>query len=222
MNRVGYIKLGLALFFMFAGLDLLGILLENMTLRYIFKPLINSTLVLVYLASVKKPNKWYIIGLIFAFIADILLLNSANLFFLLALISFLFMYFSYITIVIKRIENYSGRDMFLAPLPFVLVLILVIFFVYANSREFFIPILIYGILACVFGSLTFYNYLEKRSIQSLLLFFGSFFLITSNVMSAMEKFYLQNRELAVGIMLTYVCAQFLIYKYMTYRPSNSK
>ena len=217
MNKSTYINLGIALFFLVVAVDSLGIFLDEETLRYIFKPLIFPTLAMVYIFSVSKKNKLYLTALFFSFLGDIFLLNHSNLFFMFGLTSFLIMHLIYILIVNQDIRSYKIRNVIVTSIPFILVLVFTIFFVYRNLSEFFIPIIIYGIVVSVLGTISFYNYLEKRSGTASILLLGIFFFITSNAMSAIEKFNLQNRELAIGIMLTYAIAQFLIYKYMVKR-----
>ena len=217
MKKSKYINLGIILFFLVVALDSLGIILDEKILRYIFKPLIFPTLALVYVISVTKINKLYLVALLFSFLGDILLLDHSRPFFLLGLISFLIMHLIYIHIVNKDIQEYKAKNLIVSSIPFIIVLVFTIYFVFRNLSELFIPILFYGIVVSILGTLAFYNYLEKRSDNALILLLGIFFFITSNAMSALEKFHLQNRELAIGIMLTYAVAQFLIYKYIVQR-----
>lgn len=217
MKKSTYINLGIALFFLVVALDSLGIILDEETLRYIFKPLIFPVLAMVYIISVSKIKKLYLAALFFSFLGDIFLLNHSNLFFMFGLTSFLVMQLIYILIVNQDISSYKIRNLIVASIPFIIVLVFTIFFVYKNLSEFFIPIIIYGAIISILGTLSFYNYLEKRSDTASILLLGIFIFIISNAMSAIEKFHLQNRELAIGIMLTYTIAQFLIYKYMVKR-----
>ena len=154
------------------------------------------------------------VALLFSFVGDILLLDHSRLFFMLGLTSFLIMHLIYIYIVNQDIEVYKAKNLIVSSIPFIVVLVFTIFFVFRNLSELFVPILFYGIVVSTLGTLSFYHYLEKRSDNASILLLGIFFFITSNAMSALEKFHLQNRELAIGIMLTYAIAQFLIYKYI--------
>ena len=214
MKKSTQTKLGVVLFFLITLLDSIGIIFEDMTLRYIFKPLITPALLALYLISTAKVNRLYVVALCFAIIADALLLNSSNEFFVLAVGFFLLMHLTYITIITNSIHRYKTKSLVLAAIPFFAVFVLVIFFVSTNIKHFLWPIVIYGIVLCIFSALTFYYYLERKTDASLILLLGSFFFIISNSMSAIEKFRLENKDLSVPIMLTYALAQFLIYRYM--------
>ncbi len=219
MNKTLQTKLFFILFFLIVTVDSLGIVLNEMILRYIFKPLISLSLMALYLVMTAKVNLFYIVALIFAFVADVLLLNSSNEFFMLALGSFLLMHLSYLIIITADIYNYNTKKLSVILVPFLIVLVLVIVFTSQGIKEFLWPIIVYGLIVCAFGALSFYHYLERKSDTSLMIFFGAFFFIISNGMSAIEKFRLENRDLAVGIMFTYTLAQLLICLYMI-RKSN--
>ena len=214
MKKSKRINLAITIFFIIAALDISGIIFDEKIMRVIFKPLISPMLMLVYLVSVTKINKLYVVALVFSFLADTLLLNSSNEFYMPALGFFLLMNLTYIVIVTNDMYTYKMKKLSLASVPYLIVLVFVVIFVFNSSREFLFPIIIYGIVVCIFCALSFYNYLEKKSDASLLMFLGSFFLITSNTMSGIEKFRLQNSDLAAEVMLTYVIAQFLIYRNM--------
>jgi len=221
MKKKGYFRLSILLLIIVVALDSYGIVTGDIIFRKIFKPLITPILLLSYLVSAIKINKLYIIALLFAFLADILLLNPSDFYFMLAIIAFFIVHLLFIIIVTEDIKSYKRKDIYLAPIPFLIVYISVVLLVYTNLREFLVPILFYGIAVCTLGSLTFYNFLGKRCTSSLILFLGTFFFIVSNAMSAIEKFVLENRDLGVGIMITYVGAQFLISRYMAERPKTT-
>ncbi len=222
MKKSTITKLGIALFFLIVVLDSVGIIFENMTWRYIFKPLIMPVLLALYLITTSKVNRFYVMALCFAIIADALLLNSSNEFFVLAVGFFLLMHLAYIMIITNDIRRYKTKSLSLAAIPFFTVFVFVIFFVSNNINFFLWPIVIYGIVVCIFSALTFYNYLEKKTDGSLVLLLGSFFFIVSNSMSAIEKFRLQNRDLSIGIMFTYAIAQCLICMHMIQKTKGTQ
>jgi len=221
MKRPIWTKAIVVLFLLIVTMDSVGIIFEDMTWRYIFKPLITPTLLALYFVKTSKVNKFYVVALCFAIIADALLLNSSNEFFVLAVGFFLLMHLTYIVIVTNDIRHYRMKSLSLAAIPFFGVFVTVIFLVFHNMNLFLWPIVIYGIVVCAFSALTFYNYLEKKTDTSLVLLFGSFFFIISNSMSAIEKFLLEKNDLAVAIMFTYSLAQFLICVHMIRKSKDA-
>ena len=221
MKKSTQIKLGGVVFFLIVTLDSLAIIFNEMTLRYIFKPLIIPTLLVIYLVTTPKINKLYVGALCFALMADVVILNSTSGAYVLGLGFFLLMHLTYIMIITNPMHHYNTKKLLLAGVPFLTVIVFVLFFVSDKINDYLWPILIYGIVVCLFSALTFYCYLEHKTRASIILLLGAFFFIISNSMSAIEKFRLQNRDLSVGIMFTYAIAQFLIYQYMVRKAEDT-
>ena len=216
MSKSNLVKLLTVLFFLIGGLDLFARIIYSESLRLISKPLIVPTLALVYIASVKKVNKIYLIALFFAFLGDVLLLNKVGVNFLLGLSSFLIVLGIYVFILTKHINSYKPKGVLIASLPYLITFISVMLIVKPHLGELFFPVLMYALMITVFGSLSFYNYLEKRNNTSLLMFLGAFLFMVSDTVIAIQQFKAEHKELELGltIMFTYILAQYLICRYM--------
>ena len=213
-------KLYIVLFFLIATLDVLGIIIDEKMLRLIFKPLIIPALALVYIVYTTGVKRLYLAALFFSFLGDVVLLKSGTNYFMLGLGSFLLAQMIFVVIVKGQINSYQGKDVLLAGVPFTLIFVVIILLIYKSLGDLLLPVLIYGITLCTFGILSFYNYLEKRTNTAVLILLGDFFFIISDGMLAIEKFQLQNRELAIGVMLTYIVAQYLICRHMIKRSES--
>ena len=85
-------------FFMAAVADIWGIISANENLQTIAKPMLLTLLAVVYIISVKKPNLWYVLGMFFCFVGDVILMfNGAN-FFMAGIAAFLLGHVVYIKI----------------------------------------------------------------------------------------------------------------------------
>ena len=73
MTKQTKITIASSIFLAVVVLHIFGIL-SNDFLAFISKPFIITTLVIIYLVSVKKPNFWYVSALFFSFWGDVLLL----------------------------------------------------------------------------------------------------------------------------------------------------
>lgn len=203
-----------SLFFLLVSiLDIYAIIVHHKVLEMIAKPLIATALVILYLTSVKKPNFWYVSALFFAFWGDVLLLFGDQ-FFVYGLSSFLLAHVLLITISYRFIEQSSITRILTHSVPFVVMLIGLLYLIYPGLGAMFIPVTIYGIVISVFGVLTFLLYTKERTTANGWLFLGALTFIASDSMLAINKFYYATELLGVCVMLTYIIAQYLICRAM--------
>lgn len=221
MKKSSLIKLFTMLFFLIGALDLLVLVLNQLSLRFVFKPLIALSLAALYFVSVEKTDRVYLAALFFAFIGDTLLLFKGSNYFLLGLSSFLLAHLAFISILTKDIDLFRSKALVMAAIPFVFTTASVIVVVKEGLGVLLLPAIVYGAVITILGSLSFYNYLEKRDRTSLLLLLGVFLFVSSDGILAIERFKLNHRELELGvvIMTTYILAQYLICRYMIKKAS---
>ena len=201
------------LFLLVSAADIYAIITHNKEIEMIAKPLITTSLVILYLVSVKKPNFWYVSALFFAFWGDVLLLFQDQ-FFIYGLASFLLAHVLLITVSSKFLNQVSIPNILLHSLPFVALLVGLIYTIYSGLGELLIPVIIYGIVISIFGVITFVIYTGKRSVENGWLFLGALTFIASDSTLAINKFYYSTELLGISIMITYIIAQYLICKAM--------
>jgi len=193
--------------------DIYAIIVGNNEIEMIAKPLITTVLVVIYLLSVSKPNFWYVSALFFAFWGDVLLLFQDK-FFVFGLASFLLAHVLLITVSSKFLKQISIYRILIHSLPFLALLIGLMYIIYPGLEEMLIPVLIYGVVISVFGVVTFLIYTKERSIENGWLFLGALTFIASDSILAINKFYHATELLGISIMITYIIAQYLICKAM--------
>jgi uncharacterized membrane protein YhhN len=180
-------------------------------LAFISKPFLITTLVIVYLVSVKKPNFWFVSALFFSFWGDVLLLFKEQ-FFVFGLASFLLAHILYIKITVSFIKKLSFQKIALVSLPFVIFLFSFLYLLKDNLGEMLLPVIVYGIVISTFGTIAFLNYLQEKSTANLWLFLGAIIFMTSDGLIAINRFYEPKEYYQICIMLTYIIAQYLICK----------
>lgn len=211
------------LFFVFVGvsvLDIIGIIFRIPILIQVFKPLILLSLLVLYAVSVLKLNKLYVLALIFSFFGDVFLMFSGELYFIIGLISFLIAHLLFIKIVINQTQKQSILKVIISTIPFLVLFLGFILFLKNSLNNLLIPVIIYGLTICTFGTVSFINYLSTKSRKSLLMLIGSIIFITSDSVLAINKFYNSSHLFEVIIMITYILAQYLIFRSMVYRTKN--
>ena len=213
-GEVNKIKIAFFVFVLASTLDIIGIIFSTPLLVYIFKPLIIFSLLFLYVFSLPKRIKWYLIALELSFFGDVLLLFSGELFFMGGLVSFLMAHFLFIKIVISRIKEVNFLKALFSVIPFLAVFGLLIFTLKDSLYEMFAPVIIYGLTIATFGVVSLLYFLNTKSKKSLLMLFGAVIFMISDSLLAINKFYNPAHILEVFVMVTYVLAQYLIFRSM--------
>lgn len=193
--------------------DIYAILVHHKDVEMIAKPLITTSLVILYLLSVKKPNFWYVSAVFFSFWGDVLLMFPDQ-YFVLGLASFLLAHILYITISSRFLPKVSVSKLITHSIPFLLILCGLLYMIYPNLGDLLIPVIVYGIVISVFGVVTLLVYTGKKTTENLWLFLGALTFIASDSILALNKFYEASEILGISIMITYIIAQYLICRAM--------
>jgi uncharacterized membrane protein YhhN len=207
-------KIALFVFIVVSVLDITGIIFKEPSLIFLFKPFILLSLLFLYSSSVLIRNKWYVMALVFSFFGDVFLLYPEELLFMMGLVSFLLAHFIYIKIVVGRIQKSSFKRISTSIIPFFIVFTLLIFTLKDNLNEMFIPVIIYGLTISTFGVVSLIDFQNTKSKKSLLMLVGAIVFMISDSVLAINKFYNSTHLFEVVIMVTYILAQYLIYKSM--------
>ena len=215
-------KVAFFVFVLASMLDIVGIIFEIPILIYIFKPLIIFSLLFLYVYSLPKRNKWYVIALELSFLGDVLLMFTGKLFFISGLVSFLLAHILFIKIVISRIKEVNFLKLIVSVIPFLVAFILLIFTLKDNLHEMLWPVIIYGLTISTFGVISLLDYLNTKSKESMFMLIGAITFMISDSILAVNKFFYPAHILEVIVMTTYVFAQFFIFKSMILSFKESK
>lgn len=201
------------LFFTVSFLDIIGVATNISWLQIIFKPLIIPSLIALYYYSANKVNKWYVFALLFSFLGDVLLMDKVN-YFIFGIGAFLITQVLFIKIISSRLKKSTITQKTLSILPFLLFYTILIYVLKDNLNELFYPVAFYGFTISVFGMVALLNHLVSKNSLSKYLLIGAVIFIASDSMIALHKFHEPKMFYPIAIMLTYVFAQYLIYKFM--------
>ncbi len=201
------------LFFIVSTLDIIGVGINNSRMQIIFKPMIILSLMALYFFTAEKKNNWYLLALAFSFIGDVFLMDKNNMF-LFGIAAFLVTQILYIIIIVKQMVKPSLFHKYLYAFLYVNYVVYLLSLLKPNLGELFYPVLVYGITISIFGLVATLNYVTKRTRPSLLLMLGAVLFISSDSMIALNKFHEPQTIYPVAIMVTYVLAQYLIFRFM--------
>jgi len=222
MTKQTKITIATVLFFIAAIADVYAILSGNETLETYAKPMLLTLLVVVYLVSAKKPLFWYVLGMFFCFVGDVLLMFKGANFFMYGLAAFLVAHVVYIKVTSVFLQRELTVKMISSAFPFVVLFGALMYLVYPNLGDMLIPVIVYGITISTFGSVALLNYRSEKSTENSWLLIGAIIFIFSDSLIALNKFYEPNELYGVTIMITYILAQFLICKAMIVKSNPVK
>ena len=210
MNKI----LPLIAFMLFCLIDFFGIYLDKQMMVNFAKPMLMITLFWYYYSNAKKLNKYFVLGLFFSFLGDILLLGTGEMYFVFGLLFFLIAHVFYIIIVLKIIQITKPKEFIIASVPFLLLFLVLMNVLYAGLGSMKIPVIIYAITISFFGIVSLILYLQAKTKISLLLLVGVLTFITSDTILALNLFYKKQSFYPLLIMMTYVLAQYLICRFV--------
>lgn len=203
------------LFWWSAFLDVLAVLMTYIELRYITKPLILIFLLLLYNSSISKERQsaTYTVALLCCWLGDVVLLFSGELFFIVGLGAFLIAHGFYIKMLYLERKNqiFVLKHLFLA-LPYALSIFVLFYAVSDNLEQLFVPVLVYAVVIGVLGFVASVLNRQYKSRTAFVLLVGVWFFILSDFTLALDLFYKPSLTKKVTVMVTYVVAQYLIYK----------
>lgn len=215
------LKVATGLFIVVSVLDILGILLDKQYLQVFFKPLILPCLLLLYFLTRSHKNKWFVAALIFSFLGDTFLLFEGQLYFMLGLSSFLLAHLCFIKVVLKKMGKATTNNILLSFIIFFAFLFGLLFVLKGHLGNMQIPVIVYGLVITSFGALSFANYQQHKSKAALVLLIGALVFISSDTMLALNKFYIPDEFLNLMVMVTYIVAQYLIFRAMVLRGKEA-
>ncbi|WP_299120713.1 lysoplasmalogenase [uncultured Tenacibaculum sp.] len=213
MTKQTKIAITSILFLLVAIADVYAVITETKSLEIIFKPLLMTTLAIVYLVSVKKPNFWLVSALFFSFWGDVFLLDEAN-YFVFGLGSFLIAHIMYIKMTSQLLKKPSINKILKAAIIFIALFGGVLFLIIDNLGEMLLPVIVYGVAISAFGTSALLNYQQEKSTENTWLLLGAILFIASDSLIALNNFYAPKKLFVIAIIVLYVVSQYLIVKAM--------
>ena len=210
MNKI----IPLIAFVLFSLIDFYGIYLDKQLMVNFAKPMLMITLFWYYYSNTKQLNKYFVLGLFFSFLGDLLLLGTGEVYFIFGLLFFLIAHVFYIIMVLKIIQITKPKEFIIAGVPFLLLFLVLMNVLYAGLGAMKIPVIIYAMTISFFGIVSLILYQQAKTKISLLLLVGVLTFITSDTILALNLFYKKQSFYPLLIMMTYVLAQYLICRFV--------
>ena len=211
MNKI---KITLLAFILVSIASIVGTLFEIQWMVYLFKPLIIFTLLFLYVFSLPKRLKWYVMALELCFFGDLFLLFEGQLFLFLGLISFLLAHILFIKIIVNRIGKVVFKTALISSIPFIIIVGLLLFILKDSLNEMLIPAMLYGLVIAAFGTVALLDFFKTKSTSAFLMLVGAVVFIVSEAFFAVITFSAPSHSLEIAVIITYILAQYAIFKSM--------
>jgi len=147
MNKI----IPLIAFVLFSLIDFYGIYLEKQLMVNFAKPMLMITLFWYYYSNTKQLNKYFVLGLFFSFLGDLLLLGTGEVYFIFGLLFFLIAHVFYIIMVLRLIPARKPKNFIMASVPFLLLFFILMNILFAGLGSMKIPVIIYAMTISFFG-----------------------------------------------------------------------
>ena len=197
------------LFFIVAAADVFAVITQNKTMEIVFKPLLMISLIAMYSLSATKVNLWFVIGLFFAFLGDVFLLNQKK-YFIFGIASFLVTHVLYIKMTIDFIKDRSFSRIILSILPYITYFLAIMCVIYENLKDMLIPVVEYGLVISIFGSVALINYQKEKTVANFFLLLSATFFVVLDGFIVLNIYNGYNKILDFFVIVLYISAQYLV------------
>ncbi|MFY7901189.1 MAG: lysoplasmalogenase family protein [Chitinophagaceae bacterium] len=212
-------KNGIVIFWFFLIVDCLFIFLDQLFIANIFKALLVPLLLLYLIVNARKKvhytsRTYFYSGLFFCWLGNLFLMGNSDTFFLLGMLAFLFAQLIYALAFyhIRPIDFSKSYQSLIAAILMTAIMIPFYFLIESFLEVYKIPVILFMIvisLMVIFAT----NVLQsvtKRSLAYSYFIPGTILLVMSDMILAINKFYLAESFLNVVVILSYGYAQALI------------
>jgi hypothetical protein len=204
----------LTAFFIVSFVEITAEFNEDKVLVWLTKPLILPLLIGYYIRRSNKINVYFLIALLFCWIANLLFIDNTWNYILLGVACFLVYRILVIIIVLKKVKMPDLLPLFLGSIPFVFIYASVAIFTFSTIGDSLYLFLIQGVFTIFLGGLSLVNYMLTSNKANRILFVSTL-LFAVNQFVFILRFYYEEANLFQAIaMAFFVWAQFLLTQYM--------
>ncbi len=201
-------------FFIMLAILLYGEYIKKRELRYVAMTTLVPLIIIYYIlgASIENVNWLIVIGLLFGFLGDLILMFDKEDWFVFGLGAFLFGHVFYIIAFLLSIENIAAFPLWgiFLIIPSIVVIIVVLRKTLDKMGELKIPTLAYLFVIAFMGFCTILRAATFEGLSFWLVWLGAQLFIISDGMIAIKVFDEEFSHDEVYIKITYVLAQFFI------------
>lgn len=201
-------------------ISLIGAFTQDVSLHFTVRVFLPLTLLVMYLLAVPKErrNKLYMLMILFFGIGELFYVYPEVYF----KYSLLFYFVSHLLFIITVYKDYIVKKSFsntlIFTLPFILPYSVILLLFKGLSLQWVLIVIVFGMVACVNGSVVFINYAKTKNIQNYLFFIGFFILSLVDSLAGIYMFNIRDElfyllSLTLDLIAKYmICRGFMLTK----------
>lgn len=182
--------------------------------QYLLKPFMVSSLLIHYLVTAKKPNVFFTSALIFALLGDLFFNILTEEAFMFGMASFLVFNLFMLIVVADRAGEIQMSNLFLAMIPFLLLLFIVIYYLFSGAGDNKILLTIYGIALVFLCTFSLFYYIKTKSTVALYFVLGSTLFVLAGIAKAVKEYIGITLSMEIMNNVAYTLSLYCYYKAM--------
>lgn len=210
----------LYLFFIVSFFEIIAEYQEDKLLIWITKPFILPFLFAYYLSLTKKLNYYFLVALIFSWIANLLFIENTLKWIIYGSVFFLVYRILIIYIVMNKVKMPSIVPLIIGCIPFVFIYATVCFLSFEAMGDNIYLFLIHGIFTIFLGGLSLGNYIMISNKSNLVLFLSTMLFALTQFVFVLKLYYEDANIFHALAMIMFVVGQFLLTKFMFLTEEN--
>lgn len=211
-NKVA--NLILLAFFVVSLIEILAEYYEDKLLIWMSKPLILPILIIYYLKRSRKISLFFIVALLFSWIANMMFIQDSIDYIFYGVLFFLIYRILVIYIIVNKVKMPTSIPLILGSVPFVFLYVIVTLYSYNTLGDSVYLFLLQGVFTIFLGGFSLGNYIMVSNKQNSLLLISTMFMAFNQFIFLMKFYYLEVNKLQAVAMLLFVLGQFLLTRYM--------
>ena len=210
----------LTAFFIVAFIEIIAEINGDKSLIWFTKPLLMPLLILYYLKRSHSSNIYFIIALIFSWIANMFFIANTYQWILYGSVFFLIYRFLIIYIVVKKVKTPGLLPSVIGSLPFVFIYFSVCFFTFKELGNDIYIFLLHGVFVTILGGLSLGNYILSTSKSNFYLFLSTMLFAITQFVFILKLFYSNGNLFHALAMVMFVFGQFFLTKFIFLTEKN--
>lgn len=204
----------MGLYFCIGAVEVIAEFIKDTEWILYIKPLLMPTLAGLYLYTSKKRNLFFLTGLLFTWIANMLFLSKDFNCIIVGTIFFTAYRVITIYLVIKYVRIPGIFPLVIGCLPFFFIYMFVINLTYDELEEGFWLFVFQGVFTIFFGGLSLGNYIFKSNKANTYLLISTMFFTFTQFLFVIRLFYTSLNIFQPLAMILYIAGQFMLYKFL--------
>ena len=202
----------LTVFFIVAFIEIIAEINEDKALIWFTKPLLMPLLILYYIKRSHNSNIYFILALVFSWIANMFFIANTYQWIIYRSVFFLIYRFLIIYIVVKKVKTPGLLPAIIGCLPFIFIYFSVCFFTFKELGVNIYIFLLHGVFVTILGGLSLGNFILSAS-KSMLFALTQFVFI-------LKLFYTNGNLFHALAMVMFVFGQFFLTKFIFLTEKN--